>query len=89
MPLNIFLVKSVPLSLLWDPYSIKIQRKIVYQDDDSNAIRAFKKALQEDMNSRYIDPNIKFLMYKSSFLDPRFKTLAHLPTTLQEKISGL
>ena len=38
------------------------------------------------MNSRYIDPNIKFLMYKSSFLDPRFKTLAHLSTTLREEI---
>ena len=38
------------------------------------------------MNTRYIDPDIKFLMYKSSFLDPRFKTLTHLSATLRDKI---
>ena len=34
----------------------------------------------------YVDPNIKFLMYKSSFLDPRFKTLTYLSTTSREEI---
>ena len=33
------------------PLLHEIQSKIVFQDDDSNAIKAFKKALQEDMNS--------------------------------------
>jgi len=38
------------------------------------------------MNTRYIDPDIKFLMYKSSFLDPRFKILTHLSATLRDEI---
>ena len=68
------------------PLLHEIQCKTVIQDDDVSAIKAFKKTLQEDMNSRYVDPNIKFLMYKSSFLDPRFKTLTHLSATVREEI---
>jgi len=39
------------------------------------------------MNTRYIDPDIKFFMYKSSFLDSIFKTLTHLSATLHDEIS--
>lgn len=38
------------------------------------------------MVDMYVDPNIKFLLHKASFLDPRFKTLMHLLVTLQEEI---
>ena len=38
------------------------------------------------MNTRYMDIGVKFLMYRSSFLDLRFKTLTHLSTTLQDEI---
>ena len=68
------------------PLLHEILCKTVIQDDDVSAIKAFKKTLQEYMNSRYVDPNIKFLMYKSSFLDPRFKTLTHLSATVREEI---
>ena len=33
-----------------------------------------------------MNPNIKFLLHKASFLDPRFKTLTHLSVTLREEI---
>ena len=33
-----------------------------------------------------MDLNIKFLLHKASFLDPRFKTLTHLSVILQEEI---
>ncbi|XP_065917715.1 E3 SUMO-protein ligase ZBED1-like [Dysidea avara] len=68
------------------PLLHEIQIKTAFQDDDSVAVKAFKKALQDDMDSRYTDPNIKFLMYKSSFLDPRFKTLTHLSSTAKQEI---
>ena len=64
----------------------EIQIKVAFQDDDSVAIKPFKKALQDDMDSRYTDSNIKFLMYKSSFLDPRFKTLTHLSLAAKQEI---
>jgi len=37
------------------------------------------------MNTRCIDPDIKFLMHKSSFLDSRFKTLTYLSATLRDE----
>ena len=64
----------------------EIQYKTVIQDDDVSAIKAFKKTIQEDINSRYADSNIKFLMYKSSFLDSRSKTLTHLSAMVREEI---
>ena len=68
------------------PLLHEIQIKVAFQDGDSTAIKAFKQALQDDMDSRYTDPNIKFLMYKASFLDPRFKTLMHLSSTAKQEI---
>ena len=85
MQLHISLAKYPTISAL-GPLVHEIQCKTVIQDDDVSAIKAFKKTLQEDMNSRYVDTNIKFLMYKSSFLDPRFKTLTHLSATVREEI---
>ena len=38
------------------PLLHEIQSKIVFQDDDNNLIKAFNDTLQEDMNSRYVDP---------------------------------
>ena len=52
--------KKYPTISALGPLLYEIQCKIVIQDDDVSAIKAFKKTLQEDMNSRYVDPNIKF-----------------------------
>jgi len=74
--LNTFLGKSTLLSAL-GPLLHKIQSKIAYQDSNSSAVTAFKKALQDDMASRYVDPSIKFLIHKASFLDPRSDPLIY------------
>ena len=37
-------------------------------DDDSNAVQEFKRVLCQDLDGRYMDPNIKFLLHKASFL---------------------
>ena len=80
---------------LWQKYYLwieillhEIHYKTVIQDDDVSVIKAFKKTIQEDINSRYADiyPNIKFLMYKSSVLDSRSKTLTHLSATVRKEI---
>jgi len=68
------------------PLLHEIQIKVAFQDNNSTAIEAFKQALQDDMDSRYTDPNIKFLMHKASFLDPRFKTLMRLSSTAKQEV---
>ena len=37
------------------------------------------------MDKRYQDPDVSLILNKASFLDPRFKSLAHLPATSQEE----
>ena len=56
------------------------------ESNDSNTIAVFKKALRDDVNSRYQDPDLQMLLNKASFLDPRFKSLAHLSSSQQEEI---
>ena len=68
------------------PLLHEIRRRIV---EDGVALAEFKKVLREDMDTRYINPDIKFLLYKASFLDPRFKTLKHLSCIQQEEVSDM
>ena len=37
------------------------------------------------MDKRYQDPDVSLVLNKASFLDPRFKSLAHLPVASQEE----
>ena len=71
------------------PLLHEIRRRIVEDENDSVALAEFKKVLREDMDTRYINPDIKFLLYKASFLDPRFKTLKHLSCIQQEEVSDM
>ena len=58
---------------------------MVHSDTDSVAVRNVKSLLAADMSTRYQDTGISSLLNKASFLDPRFKTLAHLSTVEQEE----
>ena len=62
-----------------------IRAKLVHLDTDSVAVRNVKILLAADMSTRYQDTDISLLLNKASFLDPRFKTLAHLSTVEQEE----
>ena len=68
------------------PLLHEIKHKVEADPNDSTAIRHFKKALRDDMKSRYIHPEVKMLLNKASYLDPRFKTLTHLSSLQQEEI---
>ena len=68
------------------PLLNEIKSVITVSDDDSNAVKEFKRVLRQDLDDRYVNPNIKLLLHKASFLDPRFKTLTHLSVTLREEI---
>ena len=68
------------------PLLKQIQKKVTVDVNDSVAVREFKKALRDDMDSRYRNPDVQLLFHKSSFLDPRFKSLTHLPVTLKEEV---
>ena len=54
-------------------------------DGDSTAVRQFKNALATDMDKRYQDQDASVVLNKASFLDPCFKSLAHLPAASQEE----
>ena len=68
------------------PLLNEIQKKISLSCDDTVAVREFKKALRNDLESRYINPDIRGLLRKASFVDPRFKTLYHLSASKQEEV---
>jgi hypothetical protein len=71
------------------PLLHEIRKRIAEDDNDSVAFKEFKKVLRNDTDSRYINPHVKFLLYKASFLDPRFKTLKHLSSIQQEEVSDM
>ena len=62
-----------------------VEAKLAPSEDDSRAVKNVKNLLSTDMSIRYQDTGIISLLNKASFLDPRFKTLAHLSVTEQEK----
>ena len=39
-----------------------------------------------DMGTRYQDPIVSLCLNKASFLDPRFRTLAHISRSQQEEV---
>ena len=54
--------------------------------NDSAGIRHVKKAIANDLDKRYQDLSVKMLMNKATFLDPRMKSLTHLPANEQEAV---
>ncbi len=67
-----------------DPLLKQIQKRISVDENDTAAIHQFKKVLRTDMDGRYTNPDIQLLFQKSSFLDPSFKTLIHLPVNTRD-----
>ena len=77
--------ESYPTISALGPLFTEIRSKLSPSESDSTAVRQFKNALAIDMDKRYQDPNVSLILNKASFLDPRFKSLAHLPATSQEE----
>ena len=63
----------------------EIWSKVMPSDGDLTAVRQFKNVLATDMDKRYQDQDVSVVLNKASFLDPRFKSLAHLPAASQEE----
>ena len=54
--------------------------------NDSAGIRHVKKAIANDLDKIYQDLSVEMLMIKATFLDPRMKSLTHLPANEQEAV---
>ena len=50
-------------------------------------MKSAKQAMRIDLSERYKDSDVLELMNKAAFLDPRFKTVAHLPASTVEDIT--
>uniref|UniRef100_A0A1X7TMU4 Uncharacterized protein n=1 Tax=Amphimedon queenslandica TaxID=400682 RepID=A0A1X7TMU4_AMPQE len=61
-------------------------KKRVVDESDSVAIKEVKKVLRDDIKSCYQNPDVRLLFDKASFLDPRFKSLSHLPSVQQSEV---
>ena len=81
---------SYPTTSVLGPLFNQIKLVTTIVDSDSTAVKEFKGALARDMNSRYQDEKVLAVLNKSSFLDPRFKTLAHLtPVEQQDTVDNI
>ena len=60
------------------PILADLKEKAEQKDGDSRTIKSVKAAVDEDLNQRNLEPSLVLLMNTASFLDPRFKSLAHL-----------
>ena len=78
--------ESYPTISALGPLYKAIQDKLAPNDEDSAAIQRFKRLLAVDMGSRYQDQAVSLCLNKASFLDPRFKTLAHLSHSQQAEV---
>ena len=78
--------ESYPTISAIGPLYKAIQDKLAPNDEDSAAFQRFKRLLAVDMGSRYQDQAISLCLNKASFLDPTFKTLAHLSHSQKAEI---
>ena len=70
--------ESYPTISVLGPFVAEIKSKIAPTPQDAPVIKQFKLALATDMNKRYAeDSDTTLILNKASFLDPRFKRLAH------------
>ena len=68
------------------PLLEEIKKRVEEDESDSVAMKAVKKVLRDDIKSRYRNPDVRLLFDKASFLDPRFKSLSHLPSVQQLEV---
>ena len=54
--------------------------------DDKPLTRQIKKAIRNDLSSRYQDDDIKAKLHVAMNLDPRFKTMSFLDNTTKDEI---
>lgn len=81
---------SYPTISVLVPLFSQIKLAVAVNDDDSRAVKDFKGALAKDMNCRYQNECVLDILNNASFLDPRFKTLAHLsPNEQQETLESI
>ncbi|XP_033754863.1 zinc finger BED domain-containing protein 1-like [Pecten maximus] len=69
--------KQPTVSLIY-PMKYKIFKSMELVGTESSLIRQLKVAIQQDMMSRYKDPEIEQFLLISSAVDPRFKSLPQL-----------
>ena len=79
------LISALSLIQPYLPLYKAIQDKLIANVEDSAAIQRFKQLLTADMGSRYQDQAVSLCL--TSFLDPRFKTFAHLSHIQQAEVS--
>ena len=77
--------ESYPTISALGPLFAAIQAKLTHSDNDSVAVRSVKSLLAADMSTRYQSTGVSLLLHKASFLDLRFKTLAHLSAAEKEE----
>ena len=67
------------------PLLSAIKEKIEPSENDLPIIREVKKKLAADLDKRYNSPDLVRVLNVSSYLDPRFKMLSHLPDETREE----
>lgn len=75
---------SSPSASMVLPMKMMILKSMVLSDGDSPAVRDFKTAIRNDLQQRYTEPGLQD--YKSTTLDPRFKSLLHSVSTARLRV---
>ena len=78
--------ETYPTGAAIGPLLSKIINNLTDSSNDCGAVKAFKKILKDDLDTRYTHPTMKSLLNKSSFLDPRFKGLTHLSQLQRDEV---
>ena len=65
--------KCVTVSAVKPLLSHLAEEVLVAENDDTDLTKEMKKRIKDDLEARYDDPELSFLLELSSFLDPRFK----------------
>ena len=60
------------------PLLHEIQKKLTINGSDLSEIKQVKRAISNDLDKWYQADEVKLLMNKATFLDPRMKSLTHL-----------
>ena len=68
------------------PILADLKEKIAANPLDSTTVKSAKRAMRIDLSERYQNLDVLEFMNKAAFLDPRFKSLAHLSTSTVEDV---
>lgn len=77
-----------PTVCLIAPVHTKLLQNTEPNTEDSPLVRDIKKAIHDDLSSRYTSEAEKNLLYTASALDPRFKALPFLSSEEREQTYG-